>query len=157
MSVVFDERDVRVHAVGDVVAMVWHAAPTERVVLELEKALRVFHDAHAGGAALIVVPRVAAPDERARNALQEMTKRIGSSVVGAAVLLELDGLRGKVLRGVVNGVIGAMKLPFPVTLVESARTATDHALRLLRAKGRSGPTAREVEDTLVELQKPKKG
>ena len=34
-----------------------------------------------------------------------MTKRIGRSVVGAAVLLELAGLRGKVLRGVVNGVI----------------------------------------------------
>jgi len=155
MTVVFDERDVRVHATGSVLIMVWHAAPTERVVLDLEKVLQGYHEAHAEGAALVVVPRIAAPDERARNALQAMTKRIGRSVVGAAVLLELAGLRGKVLRGVVNGVIGAMALPFPVTLVESPRAAADHALGLLRAKGLPPPIVRDVEQKIVELQKPR--
>lgn len=155
MTVVFDEPDVRVHAVDRVIAMVWHGAPTERVVVELEKVLQVFHQSHADGAALIVVPRVAAPDERARNALQEMTKRIGRSVVGAAVLLEVAGLRGKVLRGVVNGVIGAMALPFPVTLVESPRVAADHVVSLLRAKRLAVPPVRDVEQKLVELQKPR--
>lgn len=155
MTVVFDEPDVRVHAVDRVIAMVWHAAPTERVVIELEKVLQPYHDAHADGAALVVVPRVAAPDERARNALQDMTRRIGRSVVGAAVLLELGGLRGKVFRGVVNGVIGAMALPFPVTLVESPIVAADHAIGLLRAKRLPVPSARDVEQTVRSLQKPK--
>jgi hypothetical protein len=153
MTVVFDERDVRVHAVDRVIAMVWHGAPTERVVLDLEKMLRPFHETHADGAALVIVPRVAAPDERARNALQDMTKRIGRSVVGAAVLLELAGLRGKVLRGVVNGVIGAMALPFPVTLVESPRAAADHVVSLLRTKRLPAPASRDVEQKIVELQK----
>lgn len=154
MTVIFDDRDVRVHATGRVITMVWHAAPTERVVVALEKVLAPFHQEHADGAGLIVVPRVAAPDERARNALQEMTKRIGRSVVGAAVLLELAGLRGKVLRGVVNGVIGAMALPFPVTLVESPRAAGDHVIGLLRAKRLPVPGSHEVEQQVLELQKP---
>ena len=154
MTVVFDERDVRVHATGRVITMVWHGAPTERVVLELEKVLHPFHEAHADGAALVIVPRVASPDDRARSALQDLTKRIGRSVVGAAVLLELAGLRGKVLRGVVNGVVGAMTLPFPVTLVESPRAAADHAIGLLRARRLPPPISRDVEHKVLELQKP---
>jgi hypothetical protein len=134
--------------------MVWHGAPTERVVLALENVLRPFHEAHADGASLIVVPRVAAPDERARNALQDMTKRIGRSVVGAAVLLELAGLRGRVLRGVVNGVIGAMALPFPVTLVDSPKSAAAHVIGLLRARRSPVPAAGDVEAKILELQKP---
>ncbi len=155
MIVVFDERDVRVHAIGHVIAMVWHGTPTEEVVRELERVLHTFHDAHTAGAGLVVVPRVAAPDERARNALQEMTKRIGRSVVGAAVLLEVAGLRGKVLRGLVNGVVGAMALPFPVTLVASRKAAADHVIGLLRAKRLPVPTADEVEAKLAELQTPR--
>lgn len=155
MTVIFDEREVRVHATGRVISMVWHDAPTERVVLELEKVLGPFHDSLADGVGLIVVPRVAAPDERARNALQDMTRRMGRTVVGAAVLLELNGLRGRVLRGVVNGVIGAMGLPFPVTLVESARAATERVSAHLRAKRLPVPPAHEIDEKIAELQKPR--
>jgi hypothetical protein len=154
MTVLFDERDVRVHSVERVIAMTWHDTPREVVVKRMEEAIRDYHDAHSDGAALIVVPFPSAPDERARNALHEMTKRSGRSIVGAAVLLALAGLRGKVLRGVVNGVIGAMSLPFPVTLVESRSTAVDHALTLLRKKHLEAPTAQDVEAALELISKP---
>jgi hypothetical protein len=139
-----DHADVRALSLGRVIVTAWHKKPRAEVIGELEKAVSSFHDAHPDGAVLVIVPTLDSPDEQARNALRDLLLRT-KGLVGAAVVLAVGGLKGKVLRGIASGAVAAMRLPFDVKLVGANDEAARLASSLLRARDLDAPSSTDIE------------
>ncbi|MFO0619146.1 MAG: hypothetical protein U0414_41540 [Polyangiaceae bacterium] len=143
--VLLDHPAVRAAALGRVVVTAWHSAPEVDVIAALEAAVEPHHLRFPDGGALVVVPSKEQPTPEARKALQAFLERQGDRLAGATALLAVTGIKGSLLRTAAKGVIAAMRLPFPIKLSASAAEAATQVIELLRARGLSAPSARELE------------
>jgi len=151
--VLFEHPDVRAMAVDRVIATAWRRAPRVDVIEALEAHVKTFHDEHADGAVLVILPAREAPDEAARRALQAFLERMAPSLLGAAVVLALGGVKGAILRGVAAGVVAAMRLPLPIKLMGSTRDAAAYAVEVLGRSSRP-PLVADIEKMLRDAEAP---
>ncbi len=133
-SILLDTRDVRAIALGNAIVTAWHRAPRVDVIAALASAVAPYHADHPEGAVLLIVPTHDAPDEAARRELQAFLQRLGKSLIAAAVVLPLSGLKGAIVRTAAMGVVAAMRLPFPVKIVDSPVDAATFTVGTLRKK-----------------------
>lgn len=153
-----ENADLRARAIGPVVAMIWHKAPTRPVIEALQSKVKAHHDAHPGGVVLLVGARGGAPDDDARRAFKDLVKTVEKSILGAAVVIPIAGLRGKVVRAAVSTAVRAL-VPFPIKVVDSIPAAAQHAVTVLsqapqRLKEASSWDASSIERTLRLIEPP---
>lgn len=153
-----ENADLRARAIGPVVAMIWHKAPTRPVIEALQAKVSAHHAAHPGGVVLLIGARGGPPDDDARKAFKDLVRTVERSVLGAAVIIPTPGLRGKVVRTAVATAVRALA-PFPIKVVETNAAAAEHAVRLLseapqRGKDGSSWNAGSIERTLRLIDPP---
>lgn len=153
-----ENADLRARGIGPVVAMIWHKAPTRPVIEALQSKVKAHHDAHPGGVVLLIGARGGAPDEEARHAFKLLVKSVEKSILGAAVVLPIQGLRGKVVRAAVSTAVRAL-VSFPIKVVDSIPAAAQHAVTLLSQAPRpvqegSSWDASSIERTLRLIEPP---
>jgi len=153
-QVLLDSRDVRAEALGNAIATAWHRAPRTDVIATLAEAVKPFHDAHPEGAVLLIVPTLDAPDEAARRELQAFLQRLGKSLLAAAVVLPITGVKGTIIRTAASGAVAAMRLPFPVRIVSSPSDASAYAADTLTKKFGSVVRASDIEQLLRRATAP---
>ncbi len=150
-QVLFDHTELRARALGRVVALGWFGAPRGSTVKELEDEVAPFHEQHRGELCLVVLPLGQPPSVEARRALDALVLRIGPTVVAGAALLPVSGLKGKLVRAAAQGIVSAMRLPFPLKLVETHQSAAAHARETLSLRALPAPPQAALETMLDRL------
>lgn len=151
-EVLFEGKDLRAHALGRVVLMVWHQAPRRSTIDVFRTKVASHHDRYPDGVVLIVSAHGGAPDEDARTAFKDMVRAVEKSILGVVVLLGIRGLRGAVVRGAVAAAVKALGLPFAVKIQDAPGSVADQADRLLRQRRVDSPGTSAIERVLMALE-----
>jgi hypothetical protein len=140
-------------SVGALVVHLEHAPPEKAQIEAFERAVRAAargRERAAGGLYVIDPHTLPRPSEEVRSSISALLARIEPMVAAAALVLEVEGFGGAVLRGVATGIVFATRFRRPLKVFS---TRADGIVWLSREMSKAGLEPSSVEDLTTTLEK----